>query len=194
MKILLHICCGPCTVYPLSSLRRQGYGVEGFFFNPNIHPFKEFRRRINALDELARQTSFKVKVVREYGLRDYLRQVIFNEEKRCPICYEMRLTETVKQAGKIGADAFSTTLLYSKYQQHETICRLGRHLAEKYKIPFYYEDFRLGWQQGIDESIALGLYRQPYCGCIYSEQERYDKRWKKKQRATRSKTRRTTQP
>ena len=182
MKILLHLCCGPCTVYPLSSLREQGYRVEGFFFNPNIHPFKEFRRRINALDDLARQTSFKVEVIRDYGLRDYLRQVIFKEEKRCPICYEMRLTETVKQARKIRADAFSTTLLYSKYQQHETICRLARKLADKYDIPFYYEDFREGWQEGIDRSIAMGLYRQPYCGCIYSEQERYDKRWKKKQR------------
>ncbi len=182
MKILIHLCCGPCSLYPLAALRRQGHAVEGFFFNPNIHPFKEFRRRINAVDEMARQASFKVEVVREYGMRDYLRQVVGKEDRRCPLCYEMRLAATVKQARKVGAEAFTTTLLYSKYQQHETIRRLGEKLGAEYEVPFYYEDFRVGWQEGIDRSLVMGLYRQPYCGCIYSEQERYDKRWRRRQR------------
>ena len=79
-------------------------------------------------------------------------------------------------------DAFSTTLLYSRYQNHDLICSQSERLAEKYGVPFYYQDFRKGWQEGIDRSIEMGLYRQPYCGCIYSEQERYDNRWKKRQK------------
>ena len=182
MKILLHVCCGPCTVYPLSSLREQGHDPVGFFFNPNIHPFKEFKRRINALDDLARRTGFKVDIVRDYGLKEYLRKVVFHEEKRCGFCYEMRLVETVKHAREIGADGFTTTLLYSKYQNHELICSQAEKLAEESGIPFVYEDFRKGWQEGIDRSIDMGLYRQPYCGCIYSEQERYDKKMRKRKK------------
>ncbi len=180
MKIVLHVCCGPCTVYPLSSLRGQGHDPVGFFFNPNIHPFKEFKRRISALEELSRQTGFKVDIFRDYGLREYLRKVVFHEDERCGLCYQMRLAETVNHALAVGADAFSTTLLYSRYQNHELIRRQAEKLAGESGIPFFYEDFRRGWQEGIDRSIEMGLYRQPYCGCIYSEQERYDKKMRKK--------------
>lgn len=92
----------------------------------------------------------------------------------------MRLEQTAQQGVKIGAEAFSTTLLYSKYQNHNAIIEIGKTIAKKYAIEFYYEDFRKGWQEGIDKSIAMDLYRQPYCGCIYSEQERYDKKLQKK--------------
>ena len=95
----------------------------------------------------------------------------------------MRLREAVEQAKKIGADAFTTTLLYSRYQNHELIRQKAEQLAEEHKIAFYYHDFREGWQQGIDMSKEMGLYRQSYCGCIYSEQERYDKRFKKKKKS-----------
>ena len=113
------------------------------------------------------------------GLRDFLRQVVFHEEGRCRLCYSMRLLATVQKALEIRADAFSTTLLYSKYQKHDLIKNLAGRLAEQYNIPFYYRDFREGWQQGIDMAIEMELYRQPYCGCIYSEQERYDKKLRK---------------
>ncbi len=182
MKILLHTCCGPCSVYPVSLLRREGIDVAGYFFNPNIHPFKEFRRRIVALEELATRENFTVEFERDYGLRQFLRQVVFHEEKRCAVCYKMRLEATARKAAEMKVDAFSTTLLYSRYQNHELICSQSERLAEKYGVAFYYRDFREGWQQGIDKSIEMGLYRQPYCGCIYSEQERYDNRWKKQMR------------
>lgn len=185
MKIILHTCCGPCTIYPLEKLRSKGLDVQGFFFNPNIHPFQEFKRRLNALDELAEKMQFAVEAVRDYGLRDYLRHVVFHEENRCSICYAMRLERTVQYAGRVGAEAFTTTLLYSRYQDHNQICHIAEQLAKEHNVAFYYEDFRQGWQEGIDRSIALGLYRQPYCGCIYSEQERYDKRWQKQQRIAR---------
>jgi predicted adenine nucleotide alpha hydrolase (AANH) superfamily ATPase len=81
---------------------------------------------------------------------------------------------------EIGADAFSTTLLYSRYQNQKLIRSQAEKLAKQYGIPFYYQDFRKGWQQGIDMAKEMDLYRQPYCGCIYSEQERYDKKFRKK--------------
>ena len=177
MNILLHVCCGPCAITPLAAIRAAGHESRGYFINPNIHPFKEFQRRIEALEEMSRQCQFQVDYELEYGLREYLRQVVFHEdrERRCGLCYAMRLRPTVEKALAIGADAFSSTLLYSRYQNHDLIRQQGAELAIKFGIPFYYEDFRSGWQEGIDRSIGMGLYRQPYCGCIYSEQERYDK-------------------
>jgi len=180
MKILLHVCCGPCTVYPLDVLRRQGHKVNGYFYNPNIHPYREFKRRIKGLTDLAEQKEFKVEIERNYGLTEYLRQVVFHEKQRCSICYALRLRVTAERAAAQGFAAFTTTLLYSKYQNHNLLINTCESLAEQFGVGFYYYDFRQGWQQGIDESIAMNLYRQPYCGCIYSEQERYDKKLRKK--------------
>ncbi len=182
MKILLHVCCGPCTVYPLEYLRQQGHEVSGYFYNPNIHPYREFKRRIGALVEFSELNNFQVEIDRNYGLTEYMRRVVFHENKRCSICYDMRLEAVAKFAAGEGADAFSSTLLYSKYQNHPLIINKCEKLADQYNIQFFYQDFREGWQQGIDGSIAMELYRQPYCGCIYSEQERYDKKLRKKMR------------
>ncbi len=177
MKILLHVCCGPCSVYPLAFLRQQGHDVTGWFYNPNIHPYKEFRQRIEALEDFSRQKNFPVEIDRSYGLRNFLRHVVFHEERkeRCGICYDLRLLPTAMRAAEQGFEAFTTTLLYSKYQNHAELRRKGEALAAQFGSAFFYHDFREGWQRGIDESIAMQLYRQPYCGCIYSEQERYDK-------------------
>lgn len=180
MKILLHTCCGPCSIYPLAQLRRQGHQVFGYFHNPNIHPFREFKRRLAAMREFADRQKLDMIYDDDYGLRGYLRQVVNREEERCRICYAMRLAEVARLAAAEGYEAFSTTLLYSRYQNHGEIRRQGDELAARHNLTFYYEDFRSGWQEGIDQAIAMGLYRQPYCGCIYSEQERYDKKMRKK--------------
>lgn len=182
MRILLHVCCGPCAVYPLHRLRAHGHEVTGLFFNPNIHPYQEFRRRLDAVRQLAALAQCPMEIDEEYGLAAYLRRVVFHETERCPICYEMRLVRTVQTAVAGGFDAFSTTLLYSKYQNHRLLIERCGQLATEHGIDFFYEDFRQGWQEGIDESIRLGLYRQPYCGCIFSEQERYDKSLRKRAR------------
>jgi hypothetical protein len=182
----MHLCCGPCTAFPLLSLRQQGLSVQGFFFNPNIHPFREFRQRLATLEDLARRMDLPVEYDRNYGLREYLRRVVFHEEERCGRCYAMRLAATAGKALAVGADAFTTTLLYSRHQNHEAIRRLGEELAAETGIPFLYEDFRTGWQQGIDLSLEMGLYRQPYCGCIYSEQERYDRGYGKRRKEERN--------
>jgi len=182
MKILMHVCCGPCSVYPVKFLRELGHQVMGYFYNPNIHPYREFKRRIGGLVDYAEQKNFKVEIDRNYGLTEFLRQVVFKENKRCAICYDMRLKAVARKAAEQGFDAFTSTLLYSRYQKHEVLISKSEKFAEQYGVQFYYQDFREGWQQGIDDSIAMELYRQPYCGCIYSEQERYDKKLQKKMR------------
>ncbi len=185
MRILLHVCCGPCTVYPLQVLRDESIEVTGYFYNPNIHPYREFKRRIGALVAFAGKKKFALEIDRNYGLTEYLRRVVHHENNRCSICYDMRLTRTAARAVELGMDGFSTTLLYSKYQNHALLKEKCGQLAEKHGLQFVYRDFRKGWQQGIDESIAMDLYRQPYCGCIYSEQERYDKKLRKRLRRAR---------
>jgi epoxyqueuosine reductase len=181
MKILLHICCGPCAIYPLTVLKKEGAEVTGHFFNPNIHPFKEFRTRLTTLQNYANDIKLPLIVDAKYGLTDFIRQVAFHEAERCDICYLMRLEKTVALAKQMGFDAFSTTLLYSKYQRHPYLISLCNSLAQKHDILFYYQDFREGWTFGVDASKELEMYRQAYCGCIYSEQERYDKSLRKKQ-------------
>ena len=180
MKLLLHLCCGPCTLFPLAALRDEGIEPLGFFYNPNIHPFREFKRRLDAVRTVAEKTGLVIDTETEYGLTDYLQQVVFKEGQRCAICYRMRLEATVRHAKAVGADGFTTTLLYSRYQKHELIRHVAEELAAAHGVPFVYRDFRTGWQEGVDMAIAMDLYRQPYCGCIYSEQERYDKKFRKK--------------
>jgi epoxyqueuosine reductase len=181
MKLLLHVCCGPCAIYPLSLLRESGIDISGYFYNPNIHPFKEFKRRIEALETVSHHFNFHVIYENSYGLVDFMRKVVFHEKERCSICYHLRLSRTVAYAKDNGFDAFSTTLLYSRYQNHQALIDLCSELAEANGISFYYRDFREGWQAGIDQSKSLNLYRQQYCGCIYSEQESFDKSLRKKQ-------------
>jgi len=180
MNLLLHICCGPCAIYPTWVLRAEGHELRGYFYNPNIHPYQEFKRRLEALEEFSREVEITVDYEREYGLTEYLRRVVNRENERCLLCYEMRLTVAARRAAELDADAFTTTLLYSRYQKHEAIRAIGERLAAEHGIEFYYRDFREGWQEGIDRSKELGLYRQPYCGCIYSEQERYDPAMRRK--------------
>jgi len=180
VNIFLHSCCGPCTLYPLHWLREQGHDVQAYFYNPNIHPYREFKRRIAALRAVAEQKKMDLTVDNNYGLSSFLRRVVFHEKERCPICYAIRLEEAARQAKAVGAEAYSTTLLYSRYQNHDLIRTLGDKFGEMFGVPFFYHDFREGWQLGIDQAIALDIYRQPYCGCIYSEQERYDKKLRKK--------------
>ncbi len=179
MRVLLHVCCGPCTIYPLTVLREEGASVTGHFLNPNIHPFKEFQRRLSTLEDYAAESKLPLIIEKKYGLTDFVRRVAFYEQQRCSICYRMRLEKTASLARENGFDAFTTTLLYSKYQGHSQIIALCEQLSQQYNVLFYYKDFREGWQYGIDISKEREMYRQPYCGCVYSEQERYDKSLRK---------------
>jgi epoxyqueuosine reductase len=175
MKILLHTCCAPCLIYPLSTLINQGEEVTAYFYNPNIHPYLEFKKRCDCLKEYSQNVCFPLISEDKYELKEFLRKIVFNENERCLICYFIRLEKTAHRAKELGFDAFTTTLLYSRYQKHDDIKSLCSSIAARNNIPFVYYDFRSGWLQGIDTSKKLNMYRQSYCGCIYSEQERYDK-------------------
>jgi predicted adenine nucleotide alpha hydrolase (AANH) superfamily ATPase len=173
LKILLHICCAPCTIYPLRIIRGEGNEVSGLFYNPNIHPYLEYRRRLDTLTSYA--VSEGLAVIREeaYPLEAFLREVAFREEERCRYCYHVRLSHAARIAKKGRFDAFTTTLLYSRYQKHDLIREIAEGVAGTQGIPFFYKDFREGWSEGVRVSKEKGMYRQPYCGCIFSEKERY---------------------
>jgi epoxyqueuosine reductase len=173
VKILLHICCAPCAIFPLQILRGEGNEVCGLFYNPNIHPYIEYRRRLDTLTVYAAQEGFTVIRDENYPIEVFLRQVAFREEERCLYCYNLRLSHTARIAKRGCFDAFTTTLLYSRYQKHDHIRKVAEEVAETHNIPFLYRDFREGWSEGVRVSKEIGMYRQSYCGCIYSEKERY---------------------
>jgi epoxyqueuosine reductase len=180
VKLLFHICCGPCAIYPISVIHDLGIDISCYFYNPNIHPYKEFKKRIEAVSIVSRHLNVKVIYEHSYGMTHFLRQVVFHENDRCQICYDIRLQKAVEFAVNNGFDSFSTSLLYSRYQNHGALIDKCSQLANSSRIDFFYRDFREGWQTGIDQSRALNIYRQSYCGCIYSEQERFDKDFRKK--------------
>lgn len=175
MRILLHTCCGPCSLFPLQQLRTAGHDVTGFFYNHNIHPYQEYVRRRDTAIQMADQESLPLIIRDDYDLEGFLVNVAAEPDKRCSYCYSSRLRATAAAAVEGGFDGFTASLLYSRYQKHEEIRALGEKIGGELGITFYYEDFRSGWQEGIRLSRELGLYRQQYCGCIYSEKERYFK-------------------
>jgi predicted adenine nucleotide alpha hydrolase (AANH) superfamily ATPase len=173
MKLLLHTCCAPCAIYPIETLRQEGAEVMGFFYRHNIHPYTECLKRQETLAAYVESIALKVIFQEGYDLEGFLQRAVFRESNRCAICYHDRLKTTAFIARKGKFDAFSSSLLYSKFQKHDMIREIGESVGKAAGIPFYYRDFRIGWKYGIETSKRLGMYRQPYCGCIYSEKERY---------------------
>ncbi len=192
MNLLMHICCGPCSIYPIQVLRDDHCEVMGFFYRNNIHPFTECMRREETLKAYAESIALKMIYQTGYAMETFLRHVAFREADRCTYCYHDRLTTTAKFAKKGKFDGFTTTLLYSRFQKHDQIRSIGEAVGKSVGVPFYYQDFREGWTAGIDESRRLGMYRQPYCGCIYSEKARYYRQPGKKSPATGGDTGATT--
>ncbi|MCF8085554.1 MAG: epoxyqueuosine reductase QueH [Desulfohalobiaceae bacterium] len=179
-RILLHICCGPCAVHPLRSLLEQGYEVVGLFDNPNIHPLREYVRRREGAEQVAEKLGVKLVCKdEEYDPGRYLREVVHREPSRCFYCYRLRLERTLSIARRGGFDWFSSTLLSSKRQKHEQIAELANALAGGGAPGFFYQDFRPGQNEGQEACREWGVYRQQYCGCIYSEWERYRKELRK---------------
>jgi predicted adenine nucleotide alpha hydrolase (AANH) superfamily ATPase len=173
MKLLLHICCANCAIYPLERIGEKGIEVVGYFFNPNIHPYQEYQKRLEALRQYSKKVGLEVIYRDEYLLEEFLKNVAQRPEVRCEYCYSIRLEATAREAKKSGFDQFSTTLLQSTHQNHQRIKETGEHFSKEVGILFYYEDFRQGWKRGVEVSKEMGLYRQQYCGCIYSEKERF---------------------
>ena len=197
MKLLLHTCCAPCSVYCIKTLRKQGIEPTLFWYNPNIHPYTEYKARRNCLRDYAKSQEVELVEKDEYGLDDFVCGVLRNINEssavkstnsssddiepsdfeqamllRCQnYCYPKRLRAVFEYAKEHGYDTVSTTLLYSIYQQHDIIKDLMETLSREYGIDFYYHDFREGWREGQDEARAAGLYMQKYCGCVFSEEE-----------------------
>ncbi|MFC1807738.1 epoxyqueuosine reductase QueH [Candidatus Omnitrophota bacterium] len=173
MRLLLHICCGPCAVYTVKLFRDKGLDVEGLFYNPNIHSVSEYDNRKDAIIKLAESINLKMHFSNDYQFEDFFRKITFHEKDgRCQACWKLRLTKTAEFASKNGFDGFTTTLLISPYQDHEVIRKIAGDLENKYSSSFIYEDLRIGFRESQRISKELGLYHQKYCGCIYSERER----------------------
>ncbi|MDH4222181.1 MAG: epoxyqueuosine reductase QueH [candidate division Zixibacteria bacterium] len=175
MEILIHICCGPCLTYPLKRLTEKGHTLTGFWYNPNIHPYTEYQNRLEAARYLEWSKVFPMIYEDFYDLEGFLKEILPHLEDRCRFCYQLRLGRTARVAREKGFEAFSTTLLVSPTQKHEIINEIGEKLAEEYKIKFFYEDLRPGYYEGKNLAKEMNLYRQKYCGCIFSEKERYYK-------------------
>ncbi|MBU1341379.1 MAG: epoxyqueuosine reductase QueH [Proteobacteria bacterium] len=175
MKLLLHTCCAPCSIYPVKVLREMDMDVMGFFYRHNIHPFQECQKRQAALELYSQSIELKVIFQKDYRIEKFLQSIVFREKDRCRYCYYARLEATALVAKKGNFNAFSTTLLYSRFQNHDCIRETGEAIAKKYGLKFFYQDFREGWKFGIETSKRLNMYRQQYCGCIYSEKDRYFK-------------------
>ncbi len=178
MDLLLHICCAPCSIYSWQYFEQQGYNIEGYFFNPNIHPYKEFERRKNALLSLMEEENRKVKLEGDYPLEDFLTQAVKELDDRCRLCYTIRLKQTAVYAREQGIKNFSTTLLLSPYQNHELLKEVGFKIAAEQEINFIYTDLRPGFKESIRRARESNIYVQGYCGCVFSEKERYYSRSK----------------
>jgi predicted adenine nucleotide alpha hydrolase (AANH) superfamily ATPase len=154
-------------------MKAGGLDVMGFFYRHNIHPYSECLRRQETLEGYARQIDLRLIIQEGYDLEGFIQNVVYREKDRCTYCYHDRLRTTALMAKRGKFDYFSSTLLYSKFQKHDMLKSIGESIGKSIGVPFFYEDFRSGWKEGIDTSKNLGLYRQQYCGCIYSEKERY---------------------
>ncbi len=173
-SVFLHICCGPCSLMPVVHLRQEGYTVTAFFFNPNIHPEEEYDlRRASALLAAGKLGYPLVLAGEAQSPAKWIRELngVTGEEERCIPCYRKRLLLTALEAKKRGFKLFTTSLLYSRYQNHEAICREAEKIALETGVAFLYRDFRPYWYEGIDLSKELGLYRQKWCGCLLSRKE-----------------------
>ena len=177
MKFLLHTCCAPCLVTFITGFKNENLRPDLYWYNLNIHPFTEYRFRKDSLIAFAKDEGLELIIEDEYGLRQFIRGTYSPDgtidDNRCRFCYHSRLEKTVKTAVEKQYDVFSTTLLASPYQKHEMIKQICEKLASQYNIDFYYKDYRSGYREGQNKARARGCYMQKYCGCIFSEEERY---------------------
>lgn len=176
MKLLLHICCAPCSAACIKVLRDEGVDITGYWYNPNIQPFTEYDSRLNALKEYSRMIDLPVIYNDYYNLKEFVSKVSNSLDNRCGYCYLSRLENTALYASQNGYDAFSTTLFISPYQNHDLVKKICENLSKKYNIKFLYRDFRPYYYEGKIMFKETGLYMQKYCGCVFSEEERYQKR------------------
>ena len=176
-SLLVHICCAPCLSGVHGYLKSLDFeAIKGFFYNPNIHPFTEFKRRRHFLRLNEKFFGLdEIEYSNEYPLKDFLKGMASSED-RCTYCYRIRLGETASKAHKNGFSHFTTTLLISPYQKQELLIKTGHEMAEKHGVKFHDEDLRRFFDLSRQIARSRGIYLQGYCGCIFSEYERYDRK------------------
>lgn len=172
--LLLHICCAHCLAKTLNAWRAEinSSAIAGFFFNPNIHPLQEFRKRLRALEIYLERDPLNAELEASYGLSSFCRAIHPNylRPERCRICYRLRLMRTAQRAAEMGCDAFTTTMVASCHQDHALLRAEGEAAANTAGVGFVYRDLR---DAAVDAKLTRSLYRQQYCGCVFSEAERY---------------------
>ncbi|MCL2065961.1 MAG: epoxyqueuosine reductase QueH [Treponema sp.] len=186
LKLLFHCCCAPCTLACIDQLPARDLSL--FWYNPNIHPFTEYLSRLKTLEAFAAANGLPLETAGGYGLKPFLIAVFPEMEntsvrRRCEICYRLRLEKCAQFAAEKGFAAISTSLLASPYQDHDAIRRAGEDAAAKYGVDFYYRDFRGGFRESQARARSIGYYMQKYCGCIFSEEERYAKKPEKREQS-----------
>lgn len=167
MKILMHICCAPCATFPVEELQKEGITVDGLFYNPNIHPYEEFKRREEQVRKLGDIYKMKIHFMPDYK-QEIWENIKGNDKNRCSMCYNMRLQRLFKFAAMEKYDAVTSSLLISPYQNHEEIKDLCDKYSDKFGVDFLYRDFRPGYRKGQEKAKEHGFYRQRYCGCMLS--------------------------
>ncbi|MFQ6122299.1 MAG: epoxyqueuosine reductase QueH [Dehalococcoidales bacterium] len=171
-SVLIHCCCAHCAAYTVEYWRQQGYEVSALWYNPNIHPYMEHQYRLEAMKNLAQKVNLPLTVVPGYDIIEYFRRVVGYESQRCQYCFRLRLSKTAETAFQRGFSAFTTTLLISRHQKHDLLHKVGNELAREKGIEFLYADLRKRYSDSRHLTKPLNLYRQQYCGCVYSEWER----------------------
>lgn len=174
-SVLMHTCCAPCSLSCIDPLRAEGIEPVAFWYNPNIHPWKEYEARRDYLLAYAPTIEMQVIVDEDYGLRTFVEHVASDIDHRCTYCYQHRLEETARYAAEHGYETFTSTLLASLYQDHDGIKAAAEKYARQYGVEFLYRDFRPNFRAGNQRARELGFYMQKYCGCVFSEQDRYQK-------------------
>ena len=184
-KMLLHVCCAPCSSHVLDLLKNE-YSITAYFYNPNITEEAEYAKRINELKRFVSEAEFAKNVEVVEG--DYEPELFFemakgleNEPergKRCYKCYRQRMEKACIYAKQNNYDVFTTTLSISPHKNAVWINEIGRQLADNYDIAYFYSDFKKknGYAHSIELSREYNLYRQDYCGCIYSRNEAFKRR------------------
>ena len=173
--LLVHACCAPCLAALLEWLRSRTGPSTAFFCNPNIHPLIEFRRRLKACHVLADQERLPLVADDAYGLETFLDALGAERARpdRCRHCYAMRLEAAARYAAEHRFPRFTSTLLVSPQQDRDLVCELGHAAARRHAIVFDDTDHRALHERGIEIARCRQLYRQQYCGCIFSEYDRY---------------------
>jgi predicted adenine nucleotide alpha hydrolase (AANH) superfamily ATPase len=175
-KMLVHLCCAPDALYVLSLLKEE-YEVCGYFYNPNIHPRQEYDLRLDETRKVARALDIKLYEELYDDERWLAITQKFKEEpekgRRCDVCYAMRLEKTAQKASELGFDIFTTVMSLSPWKKAESLNRMGRMFASRHGIRFLEADFKKkdGFRKSIELSKDHGLYRQNYCGCVYSKKK-----------------------